>query len=72
VTCPCGQPLHYREPYVQELVERIVQRLGPDIAITALETGRTWLVPRHYIALHGLNSADLPVLADVYGFPEVP
>jgi hypothetical protein len=62
--CPCGQPLHYTNPLAERFVRDMVARLGPTIPVTV--EGRTWLVPRHYIALHGLRAADLPHL----GFPE--
>lgn len=32
--------------------------------------GRGWLVPRIYIAAHGLKAAELPELAERYGFEE--
>ena len=65
VMCPCGRPLHYANPESQARIERMIRTLGPEIPVTIL--GRTWLVSRHYIALHGLRAADLPAL----GFPEI-
>lgn len=62
--CPCGLPLHYTDPEVFAAVERIIAELGPDIVVTV--GARTWLVPRHYLALHGLRAWELPTL----GFPE--
>jgi len=46
-------------------MERMVKRLGALTKVTA--HNRTWLVPRHYIALHGLKSDEL----DKLGFEEV-
>lgn len=63
--CACGRPLHYRDPQIQAAVERLIAALGPTIRVTV--GGRSWEVPRHYIALHGLKAAELPFL----GFPEV-
>lgn len=63
--CHCGQPLHYSDPKIQEMIETMVRGLGPRVRVTF--GGRTWLVPRHYIALHGLKSIELPFL----GFEEV-
>lgn len=63
--CHCGRPLHYTDPDNQRAVELLIKRLGPNIRITA--QGRTWLVPRHYIALHGIRAAELPFL----GFQEI-
>jgi hypothetical protein len=63
--CACGRPLHYRDPLLQEFVQRMVDELGENIRVTTRE--RTWLVPRHYLALHGLKAWELEKL----GFPEV-
>ncbi len=63
--CACGRPLHYSDPRVEALVRDLVARLGPTMPVST--GGRTWLVPRHYIALHGLNADELPRL----GFTEV-
>ena len=53
------------------MVKEMIQRYGEEIRITeirvATSSGRSWMVPRHYIALHGLKAQDLPEL----GFPEV-
>jgi hypothetical protein len=63
--CACGQPLHYTDPARRAWVEDCIARLGPVVQVTL--GLRTWVVPRHYIALHGLRAAELPGL----GFPEV-
>lgn len=64
--CHCGQPLHYTDPGIEQTVRQIIAATGSeDIAVTV--NGRTWLVQRHYIALHGLKALDLPGL----GFPEI-
>lgn len=62
--CPCGRPLHYTNPKIQEVVETLVRDLGENIPVTVGE--KTYLVSRHYIALHGLKASELPDL----GFPE--
>lgn len=64
--CPCGRPLHYSRPDLRLLVEALVKTLGPSVAIHT--AAGSWLVPRHYIALHGIRSEDLPMLADLLGF----
>lgn len=70
--CACGQPLHYTDPTRGTFVERMVEKFGDLVKITSLEPDRrSWLVPRHYIALHGLQYAELPELAKRYGFEEV-
>lgn len=71
-SCPCGRPLHYADPDIQALVERMVTTQGADEAITVMTVPeRTWMVPRHYLALHGLSADDLPRLAAELGFREV-
>jgi hypothetical protein len=67
--CACGQPLHYSDPAIQALVERLIARLGPEIPVQV--GARAWRVPRHYIALHGLKAWELPALATRYGWEEV-
>lgn len=62
--CACGRPLHYTDPTVRAFVEAVIARQGPTIKVTVLG-GRTYLVPRHYLALHGVKAAELPQL----GFP---
>lgn len=63
--CHCGKPLHYTNARIQSSVEELIRELGENITV---EYGlRKWLVPRHYIALHGLRAIDLPTL----GFSEV-
>ncbi len=63
--CHCGQPLHYNSPECQQQVRQLVDELGTHIRVTV--GGRTWLVQRHYLALHGLKAVELPFL----GFEEV-
>jgi len=63
--CHCGRPLHYTDPVIERMVRALIDELGEYIRITV--EGRTWLVQRHYIALHGVKGSELPSL----GFPEV-
>lgn len=63
--CHCGRRLHYVNHEARRMVEEQVAALGPTIPVTV--EGRTWIVSRHYIALHGLKAWELPEL----GFPEV-
>lgn len=58
--CHCGKPLHYSDPQVQVMMERLITELGPIIVVTL--GSDSWEVPRHYIALHGLRAEDLPNL----------
>jgi len=63
--CHCGKPLHYEDPEARAFVERLIELKGSHTLITV--AGRTWLVARHYIALHGVKAAELPTL----GFKEI-
>lgn len=65
IRCACGQPLHYNDPNVQKLVERLIAEMGPDVRVQVGD--RAWMVQRHYIALHGLKAKELASL----GFAEV-
>lgn len=68
--CACGLPLHYSDPTSEYMVRRMIATLGPEAKVTVAGLG-TWLVPRHFIALHGFKGSELPVLAGQYGFKRV-
>lgn len=63
--CHCGQPLHYTDPAVETVMRKMVEKFGNNVIMSA--RGRSFLVPRHYIALHGVHEVDLPHL----GFTEI-
>lgn len=63
--CFCGHPLHYINPMVEKTMHDMVALLGENVKVTF--EGRTWEIPRHYIALHGLKGKDVPNL----GFKEI-
>jgi hypothetical protein len=69
--CACGGPLHYSDPHNRELVERQIAELGECVSVINIATKRTFMVPRHFIALHGIKAGELPDLAERYGFEEV-
>ena len=64
--CHCGKPLHYTDPNIQRDVERLIAQLGEKIIVKTSD-GRSWRVPRHYIALHGLKDVEVETL----GFEEI-
>jgi len=66
--CACGKPLHYTDPSVRATVEALIANLGENVKVTTPQG--TWSVQRHWIALHGLNTATLPHLARQLGFPK--
>jgi len=45
---------------------------GLDLAVAVRTPDGCWLVPRLYIACHGLKAAELPELAGRYGFERAP
>jgi len=61
--CACGRPLHYSSPAVEQAMRQVVAQLGERTRVTTPDG--TFLVPRHYVALHGLAADELPGL----GFP---
>jgi hypothetical protein len=63
--CHCGRPVHYTDPVIERTVRELIRQLGEYIKVTV--NGRTWLVQRHYIALHGIKGSELPDL----GFQEI-
>jgi len=63
--CHCGKPLHYTDPAIKLFVEKYIRELGEMMKVKC--NGKTYLVSRHYIALHGLKAVDLPSL----GFEEI-
>ena len=62
-TCPCGEKLHYADHDDEAVVRLMVLQFGPDVKMVSLATGRAWMVPRHYVALHGIKERELPALA---------
>ncbi len=58
--CACGKPLHYNDPQAEAYVRRMVAEHGECVRIQTVSG--IWLVPRHYIALHGIRAKELPYL----------
>jgi len=67
--CACGKPLHYSDPQKRFYVEEQISRLGPTTVVRVGD--RQFIVPRHFIALHGLITDELPELAKKYKFDEI-
>ena len=63
--CHCGQPLHYSDRSIEEMVRNSIERLGEYLIVNY--DGKAYKVPRHYIVLHGVKSGELHAL----GFEEV-
>ena len=67
--CGCGKPLHYSDLHIREVVQHFVDKLGECVEVAV--NGRRWLIPRHFLALHGLKAARIAEIAARYGFKEV-
>lgn len=65
--CHCGQPLHYTCKTTEKRVKTLIEGKGRYVAVTNIETMKTYKIDRHYIALHGIKGE----LLDTYGFEEV-
>ncbi len=63
--CACGRVLHYPDSSVRAFVESVIRERGPNVIATIDD--RAVAIPRHYIALHGLDDVD----PDRLGFPVV-
>lgn len=61
IKCHCGKPLHYTDKTKQARVQELVDKLGEFIPVTVPRKG-TWLVQRHYIALHGTKAEEIETL----------
>lgn len=68
--CSCGRLLHYEDPATRTLMDKMVEKFGP---LTTVVVGdRSYRVPRHYIALHGLKAWEVPQLAVRFGWLNYP
>lgn len=68
--CLCGRPLHYSDPSSERAVRQLIALHGETVVVGTSDG--MWKVPRHFIALHGINANDLPALARRFGFEAVP
>lgn len=66
-TCPCGI-VHELTPHTRTAYEDITA--GLPYAVLVSVNDRAWQVPRIFIAAHGLKAAELPELAQRYGWEE--
>lgn len=68
--CPCGE-VHELPASVRAAYESVTAGLPPLMRVFVPDVG-CWLVPRIYIAVHGLKADELPALAEQYGFAPHP
>jgi hypothetical protein len=57
--CHCGRLLHYNSPMVERLMRKLVDEYGRYATMVHADSGRTFLVDKHFIALHGITGAEL-------------
>jgi hypothetical protein len=62
--CPCGE-VHELSAAVRGAYEPVTAALPPDAVINVKGVG-SWVVPKIYIAVHGLKADELPELAERY------
>jgi len=60
--CHCGKLKHYSSKEQEQLVKEAEAKYGEFKKIVYLENGKTYLVPIHYILVHGIKGVDLPKL----------
>lgn len=63
--CHCGLPLHYQDKNIEAEMIKTVEEKGSHVPVIA--NGHTFMVPRHFIALHGIKARKLHLM----GFEEV-
>lgn len=62
--CACGEPLHYSSPDAERLVRQMIELSGEEYQKITVPPHGTWLVQKHYIALHGISAAELLLMPD--------
>lgn len=67
--CPCGEA-HELSAKTRVAYANVTAGLPRTVAVQTSKG--CWQVPRIYIAAHGLNPAELPALAERYGFAVEP
>lgn len=60
--CACGRVLHYKQVKKFLKIQAFIDELGPTIDLRVGD--EIYRIQRHYLALHGLKSRDLPLLAE--------
>lgn len=63
VNCACGLSLHYSDPEIERYMTWLTETKGEFQKITIPPYG-SWMVQRHYIALHGISGPELVLMPD--------
>jgi hypothetical protein len=61
---------HELDPRVAASLDQVTAGLPERVPVRAAD--RCWLIPRVYIALHGIRAWEFPAVARWYGFAELP
>ena len=64
IRCPCGDD--HTGSFHWPVVKHLIEDHGETIPVTL--AGRTYEVPRVWIAMHGLKASELAKLAERYGW----
>ena len=72
--CACGVPLdrHYTGPEVRRVIEGLIALHGESVQVQVQGEPFAVMVPRHFIAAHGIREADLLNLQRLYDWEIVP
>jgi hypothetical protein len=65
--CPCGV---VHEMAAEKKIRFDQVTYGKDLALPVTISSGTWLVPRIYIACHGIKASELAEVAARYGFEQ--
>jgi len=65
--CHCGKKLHYADKKIEHMMMKFIKESGEFVIVFQVTTGKSYKVPRHFIALHGINERQL----GEYGFEQV-
>ena len=66
--CPCGE-IHLLAAHIRAAYDQATA--GKPSTVKVVSPGGTWLVPRIFLAAHGVKATELPALAERYGFEAV-
>ena len=67
--CPCGA-VHERSRAAAVAYEKVTA--GKPATVTLSSTAGSWLVPRIFVACHGIKADDLAQIAERYRFERMP
>lgn len=71
--CVCWEKEHKvgEESPQGQMLTSLIETMGKDIKVLSMLSGKAYMVPRIYIAVHGLRGDKLDFIAIDYKFKEV-